>query len=478
MPPSPDIAQARRVIAAAPCHVALPAGCGKTQIVASVAAAAAADRQRVLVLTHTHAGVDALRTRLRQFGVARDAVGLTTIASWTRRLVWSYPKAAACDVASSGWAELCAGAGRALSNPHVAAMVAGSYDFVVVDEYQDCTRSQHEVVLALNALRPTIAFGDPLQAIYTFGQEPLVDFSGMEFRAVSLPCVGWRWKGRNDRLGAYLLNLRGALLAGAPIDLRADGVRWIQATPDNTRKALWSTVSAAGTVTVLARFDAQCERIAKGLSGRFDVMEDIEGTRLVHAAAAVDDADGARAAGAVLALAKASIAKLPAALTNKIKPLQEGRFPGFRAGTPASATLDRLRRFADGPDPSALLAVLDELDRLDGVVCRHEAWRDFRRSVRAWEQGAASLCDAVRTVRDRHRLVGRRVAPRSVSRAVLVKGQEFDHCVVTTPETMTSEELYVAMTRGTVSLTVISPEPVLRPRRATGGQSATRPNGR
>jgi hypothetical protein len=467
----PDLVQARRLISDAPCHVVLPAGCGKTEVVASVAAAAWADGQRVLLLTHTHAGIDALRARLAVFRVPRSAVGLTTIASWTRRLVTSYPAAAECDAANSDWSQVCAGAGRALSNPHLAAMVRGSYDLVLVDEYQDCTRPQHMVVLALNELRPVIVFGDPLQAIYSFGNEPLVSFAEMRpLRAVSLPCVGWRWRGRNDHLGEYLFQARDALLAGSPVDLRTDGLNWIEATPENTRKALWKSVSATGDVTVLARFDAQCEAIAKRLGGRFDVMEDIEGTRLVRTAAIIDEADGARPAGAVLALAKASMAKLPTTLTNKLKSLQAGRFPAFRAGTPVYAPLRRLQEFAERPDAQSLLVVLDELDRVGGVVCRHEACSDFRRAVLVWHQGAESLSDAVRAVRDRNRIFGRRVARRTVSRAVLVKGQEFDHCIVTTPEEMTPEELYVAMTRGTRSLTVLSPDPILRPVSATAAR--------
>jgi len=463
--PSADLAQARAVMAAAPCHVVLPAGCGKTQAVASVAATAAQDGRRVLLLTHTHAGVDALRVRLRHLGVPPDARNLATIAAWTARLVQSYPGAARSDGREGAtWSEVCAAAARALRNRHIAGMLAASYDVIVVDEYQDCTCAQHDVVLALNAIRPVIAFGDPLQAIYTFGDEKLVDWRQMEpLRPLSLPCVGWRWRGVNERLGAYLLDVRRSLLAGKAVDLRHPAVRWVDASPQATRRALWASVNVPGTVTVIARFDQQCEKIAKSLSGRFDVMEDIEGTRLLETARLVDASDGVRAAGAVLGLAKASMAKLPATLTTKLGPLQTGRFPRFQADTSAAPALRSLQHFADAGDPAALLTTLDALDGLGATLCRQEAWRDFRRSAVAWEQGAASLTEAVRSVRHRSRILGRRLATRSVSRTVLIKGQEFDHCIVTSPETMTACELYVAMTRGSRTLTVVSPTPMLEP---------------
>ena len=49
------------VRAAMPCSVELPAGTGKTHLVAALAAAAAEQGERTLILTHTNAGVDVLR---------------------------------------------------------------------------------------------------------------------------------------------------------------------------------------------------------------------------------------------------------------------------------------------------------------------------------------------------------------------------------------------------------------------------------
>src|SRR5919197_5616845 len=72
-------AAARRVREAMPCSVQLPAGAGKTQIIAAVGALASEAGERVLVLTHTNAGVDALRRRMRAFGVAASQVSVETI---------------------------------------------------------------------------------------------------------------------------------------------------------------------------------------------------------------------------------------------------------------------------------------------------------------------------------------------------------------------------------------------------------------
>ncbi len=49
-----------------------------------------------------------------------------------------------------------------------------------------------------------------------------------------------------------------------------------------------------------------------------------------------------------------------------------------------------------------------------------------------------------------------------VSRPPLIKGLEFDHSIVLDADVLNAKELYVAMTRGTKSLTVIPESPVIQ----------------
>src|SRR5690606_8028687 len=50
---------AMRALEAAPCSIEIPAGTGKTQLLAAAATVAAEQQRRSLVLTHTNAGVEA-----------------------------------------------------------------------------------------------------------------------------------------------------------------------------------------------------------------------------------------------------------------------------------------------------------------------------------------------------------------------------------------------------------------------------------
>jgi len=73
--------------------VIAPAGCGKTHSIVEVLATHG-DSLPILVLTHTNAGVAALRSRLNARGVAHQRYRLATIDGWAMRIVGMFPKRA------------------------------------------------------------------------------------------------------------------------------------------------------------------------------------------------------------------------------------------------------------------------------------------------------------------------------------------------------------------------------------------------
>jgi DNA helicase-2/ATP-dependent DNA helicase PcrA len=73
-----------------------------------------------------------------------------------------------------------------------------------------------------------------------------------------------------------------------------------------------------------------------------------------------------------------------------------------------------------------------------------------------------TLRDAAWHVRDVTRRIGRREDRRTVSRTLLVKGLEYDHAIVLKADELNAKNLYVAMTRGRSSITVIAPEAIVQ----------------
>src|SRR6516164_6593840 len=78
--------------------VTAPAGCGKTHLIASALSRHAGPKP-VLVLTHTNAGVAALRGRLDRAAVSPSRYRLATIDGFAMRLISMFPKRSGHDPA-------------------------------------------------------------------------------------------------------------------------------------------------------------------------------------------------------------------------------------------------------------------------------------------------------------------------------------------------------------------------------------------
>ena len=153
-----DDSDARRLASASNVSVVLPAGAGKTELIARATSLASDTSGPQLILTHTHAGVHALRARLARLGVAPQSYRLTTIAGWALKWALHYPSVSRLETAQptsqDEWNAVYEGARLVLTNPHLAASVRESYGGGFIDEYQDCTVPQHMFSLELAQIIP------------------------------------------------------------------------------------------------------------------------------------------------------------------------------------------------------------------------------------------------------------------------------------------------------------------------------------
>lgn len=79
-------------------YIIAPAGHGKTEMIADIVKVCSED---VLVLTHTNAGVEAIRRRLRKKGFAQARIHVGTIAGFCQKWCLSYPRTSCIDPALS-----------------------------------------------------------------------------------------------------------------------------------------------------------------------------------------------------------------------------------------------------------------------------------------------------------------------------------------------------------------------------------------
>ena len=465
---------ARHLASASNVAVVLPAGAGKTELIARATRFASEASERQLILTHTHAGVHALRARLARLGVAPQSYKLTTIAGWALKWALHYPSVSGLTTTEPNtqdeWDAVYEGARRVLANPHLASSVRESYGGAFVDEYQDCTSRQHSLSLALAHLMPLRVLGDPLQGIFGFTGDSILWSKDVESNFVPLKVeeCPWRWAESNPELGEWLLELRQALLQGKPIDLSVAPIKWRSTTSPASQVTTSKAVASdeAASVVAILKWPNQCHNLAKKLGGEFSSMEELESKDLLKHANAIDLAgSGCEVAVVLLRIARECITGLPAAVKTMQTRLEAERLPRVTASTTYVSVVRAVLKIADSPTPANVLAAAETIEAISGVfVHRSELWGAIKRSIAVQrDEGLDTTLASALVVRDRTRENGRAAQQRTVSRTLLVKGLEYDHAMILNAGLLNNaQDFYVAATRGRRTLNILSEERVLQ----------------
>ena len=162
--------------------VTAPAGCGKTYLISDALRRYDGDKP-ILLLTHTNAGVVALRKRLTDAGVSTSKYKLSTLDGWAIRLVSTFPQRSELDKdllllrnPSTDYTNIRCAAVKLLKYQHINDVLKATYSRIIVDEYQDCSIRQHCIVGYASNVLPTCLLGEPLQAIFGFGHDELANW--------------------------------------------------------------------------------------------------------------------------------------------------------------------------------------------------------------------------------------------------------------------------------------------------------------
>jgi hypothetical protein len=458
-----------------PCSIELPAGAGKTQLIAELANDYRHREHRTLILTHTHAGVDALRRRIRDLGGSSKWTTVRTIDGWCFDLIKHFPELANLEVKPEpNWMEADKyrlAAERAVRTRAVRRMLEVSYGLIAVDEYQDCVLTQHRVVVALHEVVPTAVFGDPLQGLFDFGDNQPVGWGDVLelFPPCELPIKAWRWVGQNEDLGRWLLEIRPALKSGEAISLEGAPVQW-RCIKDSERRVHTQSTACfdqpeGGSVVALGHMPHDCRMAAAKLNGSYSMMEELEGKRMLEFAEIVDVGDASVVAQATVEFAcECAVGVAESIEKRKRKRLGQGKSISSRKMELSNAHL-KLSALLEDSSPGAVRLALRELARLPRfLLFRHEAWScTIDALTHASVDPQLNVATAVRRLRNHDRVIGRRAAKRTVSRPLLVKGLEYDYAVLLDADHYNAAELYVALSRSCRGVSVLSAAPILSP---------------
>lgn len=458
--------------------VTAPAGCGKTHLIAEALTRHSGGKP-ILVLTHTNAGVVALRGRLDREGVPAKAYRLSTIDGWAMRLISTFPARSAHDPdllqlarPSTDYPKIRVAAAKLLRAGHVNDILAASYARLIVDEYQDCSIRQHAVVAYAAETLPTCVLGDPMQAIFGFGGDDLAKWD--DDVLACFPLAGeldtpWRWiNAEAEPLGRWLLDVRATLLRGEPIDLRTGpaGVSWVEldGTEDHLRRLRAARVRPPdGQGYVLIIGDSKDPDGQRRFASQTPGAITVEAVDLRDLVAFAGDFDpyAPDALERLANFAQSVMRNVGATdLLRRVRSLMRGT-----ARNPPTDVEAVALSFVRAPCYRAAVDVLVEIGKEGGVSTHRPAV--LRACIKALQlcDGTEGLSfhEAAIRMREQNRLVGRPLPKRAVGSTLLLKGLEGDVTVVLNADAMDRRNLYVAMTRGSRALTVCSRNHVLNP---------------
>lgn len=457
--------------------VTAPAGCGKTQLIAE-ALSRHNGLKPILVLTHTNAGVVALRKRLNTAGVPPKTYRLSTIDGWAMRLISTFPLRSDLDpkvldlrTPRNDYPSIRNFAATLLSQGHINDVIESSYAHLIVDEYQDCSSRQHVLLTWAAQVLPTCVLGDPMQSIFDFGGDGLANWENevcTYFPIVGELDVPWRWVNSGaDELGHWLLDVRRRLYEGHAVDLleAPENVSWVeldgkhnygrQLTAGKIKPPKGGSVLIIGDSTSP---DSQ-RKFASQIPGAIAV-EAVDLRDLVTFARRFTP-DAEDAFEQLTGFAQSVMTGVGAAeFVKRVDSLLKGTARKAASGLELMAI-----EFVRDPSFDAAADLLVKINMEGGV-------RSYRPAVLRACIKALNLCnanpgiefyEAVIQMREQYRLMGRTLPMRAVGSTLLLKGLEAEASVILNADEMNSKNLYVAMTRGSMALTMCSSSHILVP---------------
>ena len=462
------------------------AGCGKTWTAAKFACEMSArlKQGRVLLLSHTHAACGEFHRRCEGPQLRID---VETCDSFALKLVSRYASALGLPIPLDSAIGRTDGVSFATLNskavdlvhrcPTIARLVGAQYPIIILDEHQDATTAQHELVMILMRMGGTKLriFGDPMQALHRGAADNFVDWEAL-------------WKGCDDRielteprrwseapdLGRWLTDARSILRSGGALCMSSAPSEVLVRNTSSFagRKRLRDPPLAGdllrgfleegpGRAVIVAHLGEMVQALAQSANWRARVNE---GAVLEHLDRLLREQEVAQTVPAVLSLAFLNFAfeigsGFPKSLREGLRRRLGDTLNWAQAGSKQEPWLRALSAIYLDADHRGLAAAMDQLLR-----CAPKGYR-VRLPDHAATLRALGRADDPRShLQSLSRIRRRRTPPNlSISTVHKAKGLEFRRVLVCPadleqypPDSYGARLLYVAMSRATHRLTIVT----------------------
>ena len=442
-----------------------PAGYGKTE---EIAEAVHACDGKQLILTHTRAGVAALRDRMKRKKVCPDKYEIDTIASFCLKWCKAYPSTAQVQIPKKmneiNYQDIYKGTGKVFSHYWAKLVLEQTYAGIFVDEYQDCTESQHEVFMMLENLIPIRIFGDPLQGIfYWVKDDKIVNWNSFSFKVITPLTTPWRWEKTNKELGKLLDNLRRTIivvLEGKSVTINIADVPGCM-TIINTSK--WNNGSYAyriknyNSVVYLSVIPNKQKSFSQHNGGYFQCDERKDLAEAEEIIAAIESYEKEKKALVFLEKMKIMVNGIQGELKSYINNLNKGK-SDFSRISKHKELGKIIENICSEDSPQPVLEALRWFERSeDFKIYRKELFYRIGKIYAHMVEEKTSLYEAVEALSSQRYFSEKRFNfPRLSSRTVLTKGLEFDCVIIDARDKMDVRDFYVAMTRAKKHIYIIS----------------------
>ncbi len=460
--------------------VVAPAGCGKTELIVQSVGCCTGKQ---LILTHTHAGVDSLKARFRKYNISTSMFHVETIHSFALRYASSYPKICGLQTntpkTSEDYDNVIESAKRFFELPLAKQIFRNTYAGVYVDEYQDCTVGQHQLIMELANLLPCRIVGDPLQDIFRFGTNQIVEWNRdvfPNFNRLDDLTEPWRWKNTNLKLGEWLLQeVRHKLLQNSSIDISRDledlGCFCEEFSDIKTKNVLLAALDEDFQTYVItaANIPGKSHHLASQMQNRYKSIEPITSEEICKYAASIDATVGIARLINVLKFAETCLTGIKQDCNDIVRAIQSGKHR-FQIKRKIEFVEYSTKVIEDASYVSIHDLYQYILSSYQPTLSRYQLWTEMNNALREIIAGNyKNLESAVWEIRSRYKYLGRRIPKRCISRTLLLKGLECEYAIIVDAGSFNDKNLYVAMTRPSKKLHLLFNESTqhlndLRPR--------------
>jgi DNA helicase-2/ATP-dependent DNA helicase PcrA len=463
-----------------------PAGYGKTHTIMECLHVFEASK-KCLILTHTHAGIASIKEKMQKGNITPGKFAIDTISSFALRYSNAFhinkaeiPKAEDNDYFNFAIETAI----KLFRTQPLKAVIKSSYSKLLVDEYQDCTSLQHNMILALSDILPTHILGDPLQGIFEFRNSTVVDMEsdeemqGLNQNAQTLN-TPWRWNQHGSiELGQSLSQIRELLLSKSSINLNdfhphinsiIEAENGYLEQGNDSNKAIWREINNRNIDSLLL-----LHPISTPLNPRIIFIQRFSNTvRLIES---IDDKDfytfsnhfdkqtGQNLINKILDFSKKISSKtIIYQWFNDNGLLKNKRSPEDKIVS--QKLRDIIDLIVQHKSSKSIADLINRITQLPNNKCyRMELKKDMIKALELAHAEGNTIYESMKRNRDVLRRVGRNIKGRCIGTTLLTKGLEFDVVILLNAHLFSSpKHLYVALTRASKKLIVISQNPILDP---------------